>query len=228
MRHLLLAGMAASVASSSALALTPKLDTSNMTTIPLENISKAPIPGVSPATSATPRAQQPVVTYSALSGFLSSQTFSNVDFRVDDFQMDPGSFRNEPNANVVTDFQFVGGVENANESIQFFFLDSNGITINSFETAPLPSPGNFIWTFTPPAGTIAEDAGFFAAQAPQGSTVTWFLTDTADIGSTQTDGTNDGEFETSAFAFELRNLPGPGAAALFGLAGLAASRRRRS
>jgi len=230
MRHILLAGMAASVASSSALAFTPKFDTSNMITIPQENISREAIPGISPSgVEATPRGSSTdfVVSYSAMTGFLSSQTFGQFEFRVDDYVKDPAFGSSLPNGNKQHSLRFVGGVAEAGQGIQFFFLDSNGITLNSFTTT-LGTAGNFIWTLDLPETNLKDDAGFFAIQAPSGSTLTWFLTDTADLGFTETTGANDGEFATSAFAFELRNLPAPGAAALFGFAGLAASRRKRS
>jgi hypothetical protein len=133
--------------------------------------------------------------------------------------------------------QFVGGVGatgGPGGSINIAFFDSaqtpfSNVNIN------LPQGGRFIWTIT--LGTVALDGKDSTFQVPvngfmqitNNSTQTgqWFLTTAA-----PTIGTNDiaigGAVGTHRHAFGLYEIPAPGAAALLGLGGLFAARRRRN
>jgi MYXO-CTERM domain-containing protein len=130
----------------------------------------------------------------------------------------------------MTIMKFVGGVTVANTLLNVNFYNTSAVLVNSFSIT-LPQGGNFIWTITMGGGglDIPKD-GIVELVAPQGSTGRWFLTPTApSIGSTsQTFGgaTNSAGAHLN-HAFEIVT-PAPGAAALLGLGGLVATRRRRA
>ena len=79
---------------------------------------------------------------------------------------------------------------------------------------------NQAWTFdVTGTGVFAAKNGFMQMAGDAGATLRWFETDEAvDVG---------GNDAPTIFAFSLNGIPTPGAAALFGLAGLAGVRRRR-
>ena len=129
-------------------------------------------------------------------------------------------------------FRFVGGVSAANGVLFFEFFDSNQQFVDSFGVQ-LPMGGNFIWTITLTGGelTIPKD-GFVQLFVDDGSVVvpsqgTWFLQDIGtSVGSSDPTIGSAAGF-THAFDIQGKKVPAPGALALFGLAGLAAARRRR-
>ena len=121
--------------------------------------------------------------------------------------------------------RFVGGVSTAGMSIQFDIYSTSAVLVNSFSVT-LPQGGNFIWTITGINVDIPKD-GIMEAVAPAGSTGRWFLSATAPTVGTQSatfGGANGGAL---SHRFEF-TTPTPGALALLGLGGLAASRRRRA
>lgn len=121
--------------------------------------------------------------------------------------------------------RFVGGVTTAGMSLQFDFYSTSAVLVNSF-TLAFPQGGNFIWTVNGIDVDIPKN-GILQITAPAGSTGRWFLSSTA-----PSVGTNDPLFGGAnggalSHRFEF-TTPTPGALALLGLGGLAASRRRRA
>jgi len=137
---------------------------------------------------------------------------------------------------VLAQMRFVGGVSTAGESLRFQFFDATSSPFSSFTVGPLGA-GNFIYTIT--LGTVAlggKDSTFvvptigeleiFTAGAGLGQ---FFLTATPPaVGSSSLlVGSTGGPTNTFNHAFELRQVPAPGALALLGLGGIVAARRRR-
>lgn len=132
---------------------------------------------------------------------------------------------------VLTSFRFVGGVQQAGGTMSFQFFNAAEEFVDSFGIT-LPQAGNFIWTITINSEVIIPAGGILQAEVGEGFTGQWFL------GSTiPTIGTNDPEIGGGELAdgtslshrFELNGtlIPTPGAVALLGMAGVAATRRRR-
>lgn len=136
----------------------------------------------------------------------------------------------------VSTFRFVGGVDVAGGVMFFEFYDTSSAFVDSFGVA-LTNPGNFIYTITItayPGSVVVPEAGIAQmyvdgpgdfGPAANGQ---WFL---GDAGPTV--GTENSAFgsDTTGFAhnFEINGdyVPAPATAALLGLGGLAATRRRR-
>jgi MYXO-CTERM domain-containing protein len=160
-----------------------------------------------------------------------SSTSTGPSALIDDYTGD-GSAGNIFRLRFVT---FVGGVSNAGDIIYFDFFSVQGLFISGFGVM-MPNTLNQVWTFnvnsgtTQPVGSNQIDvlnSGFLQIAGDDGSlndsglatNLRWFETnEVVDIGS------NDAP---TIFAFQVTGVPTPGAVALFGLAGLAAVRRRR-
>lgn len=125
-------------------------------------------------------------------------------------------------------FQFVGGVETADEVVFFQFRDTGGNPVSSFGVR-LPT-GSFtsIWTITlnDPNATAVPAAGFVDMIADDGTNnadglptlFAWRFKDVQPaIGSSQGD----------VHRMTMEVVPAPASMALLGLGGLAAARRRR-
>ncbi len=128
-------------------------------------------------------------------------------------------------------FRFVGGIATVPGTLRVSFFDSTQTLANSF-TVSLPQAGNFIWNINLGTGDGGDSvftvptAGFVEIEAINGVTGQWFLTPTAAaVGFS--DPTVGGAGGTLNHSMELVRVPAPAAAALFGMAGLAAARRRR-
>ena len=126
----------------------------------------------------------------------------------------------------LTTLRFVGGVTAVGGRLDFNFRQNDGTLFSSF-FVNFPSAGNFIWsigTDANPIGTLIPADGILEIVADANTTGQWFLST-----GVPTLGTEDraiGSVTTHSHRFEL-SIPAPGAAALMGLAGLVAGRRRR-
>ncbi len=137
---------------------------------------------------------------------------------------------------LLDEFTFVGGVDTAGGVMFFDFFDAGQSFVDGFGVQ-LPSAGNFIWTIDITNDDVAFTAdGFVQASVDDdgsfgaASIGTWFLTaDDATIGDNGAAAFAGGSPEGADLnhAFELVNIPGPSSAALLGLGGLFAVRRRR-
>ncbi|MCA9272739.1 MAG: PEP-CTERM sorting domain-containing protein [Phycisphaerales bacterium] len=135
----------------------------------------------------------------------------------------------------VATFRFVGGVQDAGGVAFFEFYDASSNFVDSFGVA-LTNPGNFIYTITItayPGSVVVPEAGiaqmYVDGNGDFGPATTgqWFL---GDAGPTV--GTENVAFGGSnpfSHNFEINGdyVPAPATAALLGLGGLAATRRRR-
>lgn len=128
--------------------------------------------------------------------------------------------------------RFVGGVAAVGNILDFFFLDPANNVVSSFGVS-FPQAGDFIWTITLGAGLPAAKVGQMQIQNRTGSTGRWFMTTTAPSTGANNNLAGHGSTIPPASggpgygAYELQNLPAPGALALLGLGGLMATRRRR-
>lgn len=126
-------------------------------------------------------------------------------------------------------FKFAGGVTAVGGILDFFFLDAGLNVVSSFGVT-LPSAGDFLWTITPTVPAPAAVGGFLQIQSRTGTTGRWFATSTAAAPGSNSFASGHGSTFSSGpkiASFELQALPAPGAAALLGLGGLVATRRRR-
>jgi hypothetical protein len=128
---------------------------------------------------------------------------------------------------ILTSFRFVGGVAEDDGTMSFQFFNADEELVDSFGVT-LPA-GNFIWTITLNSEVIIPANGIIQASVGEGFTGQWFLGATL-----PTIGTNDNTFGGAnggelSHRFELNGVlvPTPGAVALLGMAGFAATRRRR-
>ncbi len=152
-----------------------------------------------------------------------------------------------PNGGFLDSFRFVGGVNTAQTDpllppnpggvVFFDFFDAGGNLVDGFGVN-LSQGGNFIWTINITNNDVAvasggfvqmsfDDEGLFGAAV---SRAQWFVTaDDATVGDNLV-GAFPGGSPLGADlnqAFELTLVPAPGAVAMLGLGGLAATRRRR-
>ncbi len=164
--------------------------------------------------------------YSSIPGPYSALATSAFAYRDDYASIHPAT----TSGNFMMDaWKFVGGVTTAGMTLDFFFLDSALNVVSSFGV-PLSSGGNFIWTITPTVPAPVAINGFLQIQVRTGSTGQWFATAVpASPGSNSFTSGHGSTFSSGPkiAAFELQALPAPGAAALLGLGGLVATRRRR-
>lgn len=136
----------------------------------------------------------------------------------------------------VQSYRFVGGVNVAGGVMFFEFFDSTSTFVDSFGVA-LPQAGNFIWTITIntfPGGVVIPDAGIHQVVTDDvgafgpAALGQWFLSD-----ANPTIGTSNPAIGGAAggfsHKFEINGefVPAPATAALMGLGGLVAARRRR-
>jgi hypothetical protein len=179
----------------------------------ITTISAAPLDEIAPA--GTP-------LYSSIPGPYSAFSAAAFAF-VDDYQTGGvGTFQ-------VDAMKFVGGVTAAGGILDFFLLDNANNVVSSFGVA-LPQAGNFIWTITLNTPVNAAHNGRLQIQTRGATTGQWFMTSTA-----PSVGTNSVAFGLGSnlnpqriAAFEIQQLvPAPSSAALLGLGGLMAARRRR-
>lgn len=126
-------------------------------------------------------------------------------------------------------FQFAGGVTAVGGILDIFFLDAGLNVVSSFGVT-LGSAGDFIWTITPTVPAPAAIGGFMQIQTRTGTTGRWFATSTPAAPGSNSFASGHGSTFSSGpkiASFQLQALPAPGAAALLGLGGLVATRRRR-
>lgn len=134
---------------------------------------------------------------------------------------------------VLGQFQFVGGVTTAGQSVRVNFFDSDQVLANFFTVVLSTGGSTSIWTISLGANGgldstfVVPSTGFVQVVAEGGATGRFWLTTTApSIGSN--DITFGGAPNTHYHAFGMLAVPAPASAALIGLAGLAAARRRRN
>ena len=135
----------------------------------------------------------------------------------------------------LAEFGFVGGVDAAGGVMFFEFYDTSSNFVTSFGVQ-FASSGNFIYTITInsfPGGIIVPDAGLVQLVADTGvvaaSNGQWFLGDAGPtVGSEDVNvlGGGGGIYSHN-FRINGNPVPTPASAALLGLGGLAAARRRR-
>ncbi|HHN79013.1 MAG TPA: hypothetical protein ENK11_10140 [Phycisphaerales bacterium] len=129
-------------------------------------------------------------------------------------------------------FKFVGGVDQAGGVAFFDFYDAGGNYVDGFGVQ-FSQAGNFIWTITLTSAIDIAGAGFVQMSVDDedllglgsNAAAQWFLgnngADVGDAGAPEASPDFNFNFEISS------SVPTPGAFALLGLGGLAASRRRR-
>lgn len=131
----------------------------------------------------------------------------------------------------VATFRFVGGVQQAGGTMFFDFFDTNSAFVDSFGVA-LSQAGNFIYTITInsyPGGVVVPEAGILQVTVGAGFTGQWFLSDAQPTIGTQSATFGGASGGALSHKFEINGdyVPAPATAALLGLGGLAATRRRR-
>ncbi len=135
----------------------------------------------------------------------------------------------------VSTYRFVGGVDTAGGVAFFEFYDSTSAFVDSFGVA-FTNAGNFIYTITIntfPGGVVVPDAGLHQIVVDDTGAFgpatlgQWFLGDAGP--SVGTEDVNVGGSAPFSHNFEINGdyVPAPATAALLGLGGLAATRRRR-
>ncbi|MFZ4572996.1 MAG: hypothetical protein ACOYN0_01280 [Phycisphaerales bacterium] len=163
-------------------------------------------------------AERGVPIFSAMPGPFAAFPAATGSIGFDDYDsILPGGY------DVLTDFKFVGGVTTIGGRLDFNFYHPDGTLISNFFVT-LPQAGNFIWTINNINIIIPTD-GIVEAVAAADTTGRWYLSTTAPTLGTQ-NAAFGGAGGGNSHRFELQ-VPAPGAAALMGLAGLVAGRRRR-
>jgi hypothetical protein len=175
-------------------------------------------------------------------GFFSVTSTGTVDGALDVVNFDDYQ-STAPGGGFLDEFRFVGGVGNSNDpfdtgGVVFFdFFDAGGAPVDGFGV--VLNAGNFIYTINITNNDVAvagsgfvqmsfDDEDLFGFGAA--SQASFFLTaDDATVGNNLL-GAFPGGSPLGAdlnHTFELNIIPTPGAAAVLGFAGLAATRRRR-
>lgn len=137
----------------------------------------------------------------------------------------------------VQQYRFVGGVNVAGGVMFFEFYDNTSAFVDSFGVI-LPSAGNFVWTITIntfPGGVVVPETGIHQLVADTAGAFgpaalgQWFLSDAAPTIGTQSNTFGGASGGALSHKFEITGdyVPAPATAALLGLGGLAAARRRR-
>ncbi|MBX3403140.1 MAG: hypothetical protein KF699_06975 [Phycisphaeraceae bacterium] len=133
---------------------------------------------------------------------------------------------------LLNSFRFVGGVTTVNGGVTFNFYNADATFHDAFSVS-LPSAGDFIWSISLESVAGAKDsdfgipaAGYVEMIVDAGVTGRWFLSTSLPTIGTESRAPGQGTLETHSHRFEL-NIPAPGSAALLGLGGLVALRRRR-
>lgn len=138
-----------------------------------------------------------------------------------------------PGVSTLTEFRFVGGVQQANGVMFVDFFDASGAAVDGFGIQ-LDQAGNFLYRITVNSEVNIENVGFVQISVDDDgrfgsgvqTTGQWFLSDAA-----ATIGANGPQGGAGSGAlnhnFELTVVPAPASAALLGLGGLLAARRRR-
>jgi hypothetical protein len=140
-----------------------------------------------------------------------------------------------PGGGLMAEFQFVGGVTVAGGAMFFDFFDAGGTLVDGFGVL-LPQAGNFIWTINITNNDVAfAGSGFVQASIDDDGAIgpatggSWFLTaDDATVGDNLLSAGFGSPLGADLnHAFQINAIPAPASAALLGLGGLAAVRRRR-
>ncbi|MBL8765020.1 MAG: hypothetical protein JNM07_12195 [Phycisphaerae bacterium] len=139
-------------------------------------------------------------------------------------------------------FKFVGGALQASGGVGggtlvfFDFFDERGFSKGGFGvnlgvygdqlfTVDLPDSSNVLYNNSGYVRMLPDDAN----GGNQFTTMRWFTTDFAEVGSNSGQNPADGSAEGSIFSFSLTHepVPAPSAFGLLGLGGLLAARRKR-
>ncbi len=122
---------------------------------------------------------------------------------------------------VLTELRFVGGVDAANQGLEFDFFDQAGAFSNSF-TVGLTNAGYFIYTINTSTLTNFQvpSKGFLSVNSVGGSTGGFFYTPNAPAIGTNNSAVGDSQLPAgSYYGFGLSGtaaVPEPGAVALLG------------
>lgn len=127
---------------------------------------------------------------------------------------------------------FVGGVNAVGGILDFEFRDNTNTNVITAFGVSFPAAGDFIWTITFGPGIVAAQDGILRVRNRQGSNGRWFFTTTPPSLGTNNFAVGSGSVLTPQRnqAFSLNAVPEPGTmiAIGFGVAALAARRRRRA
>ena len=242
MRHLTIAGLAISAMGAAAFGASPFMEV-DRTNMPVYSAADIGLEAIDMATGeiaysnfgATPRDNGKTTYSSMFDGFTFSVNSGVGGAIFDDYAKIGFGART---GDALNNIRFAGGVALAGDVGFFDFFDTDGNFVDGFGVT-FPQGGNFIWTIDLKAGPGEEPivkvgAGFLQLSGGENNAITWFTAggNAGQVGSNMgfvgEDPGITGDFADTVYAFELNNVPTPGAIALFGLAGLASARRRRA